>query len=231
MTHDAPALTLPEELILLALDPDRGRPACKARDLAYGTAGAVLAELEIQGRIREERGRIQVVNPLDPADPLLAVLLRTLDPPAKGRRSGIRARRWVGEHDRYVQEKYLDALVERSVLSRETRRFLGVFPYHRHFPGVPDLARGVLDRFAAAEAAGYPDHRDRVLAALVSAIGLAGELTRLGRTGRTVMKVMRRSEWTAEAVRHNVKQHESGDGWSGDSGGGDGGGCGGGGGD
>lgn len=223
MTHDAPGLTLPEELILLALDPDRGRPTCKARDLAYGTAGAVLAELELQGRIREERGRVQVVNPLDPADPLLAALLRTLAPPAKGRRPGVRARRWVGDNDRHVQEKYLDSLVERAVLSRETRRFLGVFPYHRHFPGVADLSRGVLDRFAAAEAAGYPDHRDRVLASLVSAIGLAGELTRLGRTGRTVMKVMRRSEWTAVAVHYNVKQNESGGGWSGDSGGGDGG--------
>ncbi|MEU4179371.1 GPP34 family phosphoprotein [Streptomyces sp. NPDC026589] len=230
MTHDAPALTLPEELILLALDPDRGKPTCGARELAYGTAGAALAELEIQGRIREEGGRIQVVNPLDPADPLLAALLRTLDPPVKGRRRpGIRARRWVGDYDRYVQEKYLDSLVDRSVLSRKTHRILGVFPYHRHYPGVPDLAPGVLDRFAAAEAAGYPDHRDRVLAALASAIGLAGDLTRLGRTGRTVMKVMRRTEWTAAAVHYNVKQHESGDGWSGE--GGESGGCGGGGGE
>ncbi|MFD5937544.1 GOLPH3/VPS74 family protein [Streptomyces griseus] len=229
MTPDAPALTLPEELILLALDPDRGRPVCGARDLAYGTAGAALAELEIQGRIREEGGRIQVVNPLEPAEPLLAALLRTLDPPAKGRRRGIRARRWVGEHHRDVQEKYLDSLVERSLLSRRTHRFLGLFPHHRHFPGVPDLAPDVLDRFAAAEAAGYPDHRDRVLAALASAIGLAGDLTRLGRNGRTVMKVMRRSEWTAAAVHHNVKQNESGGGWG--DGGGESGGCGGGGGD
>ncbi|WP_097869380.1 GOLPH3/VPS74 family protein [Streptomyces sp. rh34] len=216
MTHDAPALTLPEELILLALDPDRGKPICNARDLGYGTAGAVLAELEIRGRIREERGRVQVVNPLDPADPILATLLRTLDPPAKGRRrAGIRARRWVGEYDRYVQEKYLDSLVDRAVLSRKSHRVLGVLPYHHHFPGVPDLSRSVLDRFAAAEAAGYPDHRDRVLASLVSAIGLAGDLTRLGRTGRTVMKVMRRSEWTAVAVRHNVEQNETGNGWNG----------------
>ncbi|MGQ4715033.1 GOLPH3/VPS74 family protein [Streptomyces anulatus] len=223
MTQDAPALTLPEELILLALDPDRGKPTCNARALGYGTAGAVLAELEIQGHIREERGRVQVVNPLDPADPILAAMLRTLDPPTKGRRRpGIRARRWVGEYDRYVQEKYLDSLVERSVLSRRTHRVLGVLPYQRHFPGVPDLSRGVLDRFAAAEAAGYPAHRDRVLASLASAIGLAGDLTRLGRTGRTVMKVMRRSEWTAVAVRYNVEQNETGNGWSGYSGSGDG---------
>ncbi|MFD8962965.1 GPP34 family phosphoprotein, partial [Streptomyces anulatus] len=72
MTQDAPALTLPEELILLALDPDRGKPTCNARDLGYGTAGAVLAELEIRGHIREERGRVEVVVPGVPGAPVVS---------------------------------------------------------------------------------------------------------------------------------------------------------------
>ncbi|WP_433401909.1 GOLPH3/VPS74 family protein [Streptomyces sp. CA-146814] len=229
----APTLTLPEELILLTLDPGRGKPMCEAAALAYGVAGAVLAELELQGRIREEHGRVQVVNPLDPADPRLAALLRTL-PQAKGRRSGMRARRWVGDFDKHVRDTYLDSLVERSVLSRENRRFLGLFPYHRHFPVQPDLVPGIRRRFTLAETAGYPDHRDRLLAALVSAIGLAAQLTRNGRPGRTAMKVLRRSEWTAAAVHHNVKQNTSGGDGGGDSDGGwgdggGGGGCGGGG--
>lgn len=63
MTQDASALTLPEELLLLTLDPERGKPLCNRTYLRYGAAGAVLAELELQGRIREERGRVQVVNP------------------------------------------------------------------------------------------------------------------------------------------------------------------------
>ncbi|MEU0376726.1 GOLPH3/VPS74 family protein [Streptomyces cyaneofuscatus] len=227
MNASAPALTLPEELILLTLNPGSGKPLCAAASLAYGTAGAALAELELQGRIREERGRVQVVNPLDPADPLLAALLRTL-PQAKGRRSGMRARHWVDNFDKHVRDTYLDSLVERSVLSRETRRFLGLFPSHRHFPVHPDLVPGVRRRFTLAETAGYPDHRDRLLAALVSAIGLAGELTRNGRPGRTAMKVLRRSEWTAVAVHHNVKRNQS-DGGDGDwVDGGGGGGCGGG---
>ncbi|MEU0358113.1 GOLPH3/VPS74 family protein [Streptomyces cyaneofuscatus] len=231
MNAPAPALTLPEELILLTLNPGSGKPLCAAASLAYGTAGAVLAELELQGRIREERGRVQVVNPLDPADPLLAALLRTL-PQAKGRRSGMRARHWVDNFDKHVRDTYLDSLVERSLLSRETRRFLGLFPSHRHFPVLPDLVPAVRRRFTLAETAGYPDHRDRLLAALVSAIGLAGELTRNGRPGRTAMKVLRRSEWTASAVHHNVKRNQSDGGDGGDGGwgdGGDGGGCGGGG--
>ncbi|MFJ8842578.1 GPP34 family phosphoprotein [Streptomyces cyaneofuscatus] len=234
MTYEAPPLTLPEALILLTLNPGSGKPLCKAAFLAYGTAGAALAELELQGRIREERGRVQVVNPLDPADPLLAALLRTL-PQGKGRRSGRRARSWVGDFDKHVRDTYLDSLVERSLLSRETRRFLGLFPYHRHFPVPPDLVPGLRRRFTLAETAGYPDRRDRILAALVSAIGLAGELTRNGRPGRTAMKVLRRAEWTAVAVHYNVKQNDSGggdgekDGWIGDSGDSScGGGCGGG---
>ncbi|MFJ9523919.1 GPP34 family phosphoprotein [Streptomyces sp. SID5594] len=228
MNASAPALTLPEELILLTLNPGSGKPLCAAASLAYGTAGAALAELELQGRIREERGRVQVVNPLDPADPLLAALLRTL-PQAKGRRSGMRARHWVDNFDKHVRDACLDSLVERSVLSRETRRFLGLFPSHRHFPVLPDLVPGVRRRFTLAETAGYPDHRDRLLAALVSAIGLAGELTRNGRPGRTAMKVLRRSEWTASAVHHNVKRNQSGEGDGDWVDGGDGGGCGGGG--
>lgn len=223
MTYEAPPLTLPEELILLTLNPGSGKPLCAAASLAYGTAGAALAELELQGRIREERGRVRVVNPLDPADPLLAALLRTL-PQAKGRRSGMRARHWVANFDKHVRDTYLDSLVERSLLSRETRRFLGLFPSHRHFPVPPDLVPGIRRRFTLAETAGYPDHRDRLLAALVSAIGLAGELTRNGRPGRTAMKVLRRSEWTASAVHYNVKQNTSGgDSDGGDSGWGDGG--------
>ncbi|MGW9305519.1 MULTISPECIES: GOLPH3/VPS74 family protein [Streptomyces] len=228
----APVLTLPEELILLTLNPGSGKPMGEAASLAYGVAGAVLAELELQGRIREEHGRVQVVNPLDPADPRLAALLRTL-PQAKGRRSGMRARHWVANFDKHVRDTYLDSLVERSVLSRETRRFLGLFPSHRHFPVLPDLVPGVRRRFTLAETAGYPDHRDRLLAALVSAIGLAAALTRNGRPGRTAMKVLRRSEWTAMAVHYNVKKNTSdgdSDGEWLDGGGGDGcgGGCGGG---
>ncbi|SCF80099.1 Golgi phosphoprotein 3 (GPP34) [Streptomyces sp. Ncost-T6T-2b] len=142
MTQDASDLTLPEELLLLTLDPERGKPLCDRTHLRYGTAGAVLAELELQGRIREERGRVQVVNPLDPAHPLLASLLTTLDPPSgkkKRFRPGTSAKAWIRLYGRNAEERHLDHLIERGLLRRETRRFLGVLPYQRHFPGDPDL--------------------------------------------------------------------------------------------
>ncbi|CAM5656666.1 hypothetical protein SBADM41S_04360 [Streptomyces badius] len=169
MTHDASALTLPEELLLLTLDPERGKPLCDRTHLRYGTAGAVLAELELQGRIREERGRVQVVNPLDPAHPLLASLLATLDPPSgkkKRFRPGTSAKAWIRLYGRNAEERHLDHLIERGLLRRETRRFLGVFRYQRHFPGDPDLTGATRWRFGQAEARGFPDQRSRALAGL-----------------------------------------------------------------
>ncbi|MEV2244680.1 GPP34 family phosphoprotein [Streptomyces sp. NPDC049970] len=131
-----PAPTLPEELLLLALDPVRGGPHCRGRSLEYGVAGAALAELELQGRIAEEHGRVVVVNPLDPPDPLLGVFLRSLPPPGKrGSGSRVSAGRWVRQAGRQAEELYLDALVEQGTLLRETRRFIGLFPYRRHPAG------------------------------------------------------------------------------------------------
>ncbi|MFI5478312.1 GPP34 family phosphoprotein [Streptomyces rubiginosohelvolus] len=238
MTQDASALTLPEELLLLTLDPERGKPLCNRAYLRYGAAGAVLAELELQGRIREERGRVQVVNPLDPAHPLLASLLGTLDPPSakkKRFRPGTSAKSWIRLYGRNAEERHLDHLVERGLLRRETRRFLGVLPYQRHFPGDPDLTGATRWRFGQAEDRGFPDQRSRALAGLVSAVGLAGTLTTGGREGRLAMRTVRRALWFASAVHHNVRQSQSSGDGGGDSGGGwtdgGGGGCGGGGGD
>ncbi|WP_406392935.1 GPP34 family phosphoprotein [Streptomyces sp. NBC_00887] len=203
--------TLPEELLLLALDPVRGKPLCSGSVLDYGTAGAVLAELELQGRITEERGRVYVVNPLDPPDPLLAVFLRGLPPPGKSRfRAGRSAKRWVRLSGRHAKGLYLDALVERGILRRETRRFLGLVPYHRHPAGPRDLSAPIRESFAAAGAAGFPDRRDRLLAALAAAVELPSVVRRGERRNRSAMRELARSEWPALAVHHNVIKDRSG---------------------
>ncbi|GAA2407569.1 hypothetical protein GCM10010433_02760 [Streptomyces pulveraceus] len=207
MTPPAPELTLPEELLLLALDPRRGKPYCSGRSLEYGTAGAVLRELELQGRVTGQGGRIRVLNPLAPPDPLLAQVLGSLSAPGTGRPGGDPdTRRWVRQTGRYVQELCLEHLVHRSVLRRETHRFLGLLPYHRHPAADPALSLAVRDRFAAAETAGFPDPRSRTLAALVSAIGLSGAVARGGLRQRWTMQGLVDEEWTAHAVHRNVRQ-------------------------
>jgi hypothetical protein len=155
MTPPAPELTLPEELLLLALDPLRGKPLCRDRFLEYGVAGAALRELEFQGRVAERSGRIRVVDPLAPPDPFLARILGSLPAPeAGGTGAGTGARGWVRQAGRYAGELCTEHLVRRSVLRRETHRLLGLLPYHRHPPTDPALPLAVQGRFAAAESAG-----------------------------------------------------------------------------
>ncbi|HWU06236.1 MAG TPA: GPP34 family phosphoprotein [Streptomyces sp.] len=218
---NAAAPTLPEELLLLALDPVRGKPYCRGRFLEYGIAGAVLAELELQGRIAEERGRVVVVDPLEPPDPLLAVFLRSLPPPGKSRfGSGGPAGRWVRRSARQAEGMYLEALVERGVLRRETRRFLGLFPFHRHPAGPASPAQEVRQRFEESRAAGFPDRRSRLLAALAAAVELPSMVKQGDRRTRAAARALAREEWPALAVHRNVSQDKAARTGGGDGGGG-----------
>ncbi|WP_411084947.1 GOLPH3/VPS74 family protein [Streptomyces sp. 061-3] len=205
-----PDFTLPEELLLLALDPLRGTPYCRNRFLQYGVVGAALAELELQGRITEERGRLSVINPLPPHDPLLAAILASFPAPTKRRFSGSTSTyRMVRATGREIEGLYLDHLVAQGALARERRRFLGLFPYYRHPAGPDDWSAPVRERFAAAEAAGFPDPRSRLLAGLASAIGLSHAVTRRGRPGRSAMRALVRPHWASHAVHRNVRQDKN----------------------
>lgn len=208
--NDAP-LTLPEELLLLALDPVRGRPLSNPTYLRYGLAGAALADLEATGRIAVERGeRITVTNPLPLGDPILDGALATLPAPAKGGR-GVKAQRWVRGAGRTVHGLCLRRLEERGALRRQVHRALGLFPYERFPAGATDLAGPARARFRAAVDAGLPERRARLLAAHSSAIGLDAKLLPGGafRPLRRELKRLVKEEWTAHAAFRAVQHDQS----------------------
>ncbi|NUK52798.1 GPP34 family phosphoprotein, partial [Streptomyces lunaelactis] len=205
-------LALPEELLLLALDPVTGRRHVNRRYLQYGLAGAALAELELQGRVAETRGKVTVVNPLPPQDPLSAQILASLPAPGKSRfGDGIRARSWVRRTGRDIEELCLHHLVQRGALRMETRRFLGLFPYHRYPAAAEDWSAPARGRYAESVAAGFPDRRSRLLAAFTSAIGLASVLyPGLGSwRQRGALRVLVREEWAPNAVHRAVEQDKT----------------------
>ncbi|MEU5209776.1 GPP34 family phosphoprotein [Streptomyces sp. NPDC020742] len=211
-------LTLPEELLLLAHDPVRGRPLTIPGYLRYGLAGAALAELEATGRIAVDRSdRITVANPLPLGDPILDGALATLPAPAKGGRA-IRAHRWVRQAGRPVQELCLRRLEERGALRREPRRALGLFPYERFPAGATDLTGPARARFKAAldapladRRAPLPDPRARLLAAYASAIDLDRKLLPGGRFRplRRDLRRLAKEEWTANAAFRAVQHDKS----------------------
>ncbi|MEV7467402.1 GPP34 family phosphoprotein [Streptomyces kronopolitis] len=80
------------------------------------------------------------------------------------------------------------------------------------FPaGAVDLLGPARERFAAAAAAGFPDHRGRLLGALVSATGLDRTVLpgRDHRTARRAMKRLAQEIWAARAVERAVRADKS----------------------
>ncbi|RKN70805.1 GPP34 family phosphoprotein [Streptomyces klenkii] len=220
MTGGAPALLLPEELLLLCFDPVSGRKLMRAgRSSAYGVAGAALVELRLTGRVVEEGGRLHVTNPLPPEDPLLAMAMASLPQPGKGR-GGPRTTAWVRSASRHLEEPWLARLAEKGALRLETRRFLGVVPYRRDAIGPVDLTTEARERFKLARRGGFADPRARALAALASAIGISGALYPgwRGLEDRQAMRRLVRQDWAARAVHKNVMRDSSDGGGGGGAG-------------
>jgi hypothetical protein len=167
-------LTMPEEILLLLLDDETGKPVGlpgPAGDLAL--AGAILMELALAGRIDTDLDRLVVVQQRPTGDALLDGVLARLATGAAERTS----RWWIqdlAKSGSAFRTEILDRLVAAGVLRRIEDRFLWVFP-ERRYPKAPGRAetaevrrrlRGVLLEDD------IPDPRDALLIGLARAAGL-----------------------------------------------------------
>lgn len=169
------ALTLPEELLLLSIDPSTGQLRTSNR-LRHGVAGALLAELIAQGRVYPPAGnRIHVRSTEPTGDPLFdqAVMELAARWRPDGKPKGRHINRWV----RDVGGRYIDQYV---------KRLLGCGLVGRVEVPKPFGRRQVLHRLERLEAphavfarmdrllrsGTLTDEPDSMLAALAAAIGL-----------------------------------------------------------
>ncbi|WP_419997113.1 GPP34 family phosphoprotein [Streptomyces boninensis] len=210
-------LTLPEELLLLALEPSRGTTVGPRRQLRYGLAAAALAELELAGRVAERRSMLSgslaaVVDSRPLGNQLLDAALSSLTA------DGTPAPRWVRQAGLDVEDMSFTLLQRRGAVRRDMSRALGIFPITRHRPGTTDLATPARARFRAALDDGLSDPRDIALTAIAAAAGLDAYLRPGGPLSRERRDMGRlaRETWYADAVVRAVKQDKrsySGGGW------------------
>ncbi|NGN65909.1 GPP34 family phosphoprotein [Streptomyces sp. A7024] len=200
-------LTLPEELLLLALEPSRGTAVGPRQPLRYGLAAAALAELELAGRVAEHHGRLTgsraaVVNSQPLGNQLLDAALSTLSP------EGTPAQRWVRQAGVDMEDMCWTLLRRRGAVRIEARRALGIIPVTRHSAGSTDLATPARARLRTGLRDGLSDPRDIALAALVSATGLDAWLCAGGPLSRERRDLGRlaRETWYADTVIRAVKQ-------------------------
>lgn len=119
-------MLLAEELLLLALDPEKGKPVNSSRAaVTVGMNGALIAELALDGRVELDGERFVPVGPA-PGHPLLAEASRHLDR-MRGDRKVKRAADQIRALDKALGgtwDRVVGGLVESRVLVRDRRRVL-----------------------------------------------------------------------------------------------------------
>ena len=123
-------VNLPESLLLLAIDDDTGEISSQMRSADFGTAGAVLLELFIAGKLQIVDGHVRIIDSTMTGDPLLddaVALIRASDKPRD-------AKHWVKKlADAKIMNQVLDQLIARDIVRSEEHRLLWIIPVNR-FP-------------------------------------------------------------------------------------------------
>jgi hypothetical protein len=172
---DAPELRLHQELLLLALDEEKG--SIKATNYKYALCAGLLAELVLEGRVTLERGskpskdRIIPANPKLLSDPLLDEVLRKVHSSKKSRSPKDWVAKFAGTSA--LRKRVGTGLVRRGVLRERNARILLLFPW-TFFPTLdPTPRRRLVERIRAAVVGDNElDDRTSIAVAVASVTGV-----------------------------------------------------------
>lgn len=165
--------TLPEELLLLALDDTRGSVLAEARiGLPFGLAGAALMEMTLAGELRIEDGKLALDDTAEAVEgaPFEAIRALLREKPGK------KVRYWVERLPRKLRDlkqQWLDALVARGTLEHRESKVLFIFPVQRYPERDGQPERDIRARIDAVLLHGNaPDARTAMLIQLAGACRL-----------------------------------------------------------
>ncbi len=181
-------LTLAEQLLLLALNDEKGTVVSGAVGaLDFGIVGALLLEMAESGMIAIQDGKLMVQGDPPTGSPVSDEILSILRA-KKGKLKPLRY--WVprlANKIRKLRHKIADGLVKRGILRREEKRILGIFPSLR-YPTVNPLPElEVRERLKDAVLSGTSPIGDvRMILNLVKASNLSDEV--FGKSARKQVK-------------------------------------------
>ena len=174
-------LTLPEQLMLLALRDDKGSVIFSASTaLPYGLAGAVLLELFFRGKITHENKKIRIVDKNQIDDPIISEALTLMTVSSKEHDP----KYWVQKINSKVKKlkhRVIDKLVEQQILNREGHKILWFFNVDRYptLDVVPEME--IRNRIRNIVLNDYkPTEREIALLSLMKACSLMNEIFQRG---------------------------------------------------
>lgn len=199
-------LLLAEELLLIALDDEKGWS--RNSRLELGLAGALLEDLGRAGALRSDGNRLHVVDTAAPEHPLLA---RTHEVMAgSGKPRGAKA--WLDRLPRRLKPitaTVAAGLVQRGVLTEQRHKLFGVFPSPRFPEADPEPERRIRERLTAV-LVGHrrPEERDALLFGLLVALEMISDLVEWSqrRAARERAKEIADGGTTDDAVARAVHQ-------------------------
>ncbi|MFI9809861.1 GPP34 family phosphoprotein [Streptomyces sp. NPDC052301] len=191
--------SLPEDLLLLALDDESGTAPSGPLDL--GLAGAELAELALGGHLVLRDGRLHAQADGRTGDPLLDAVLTELA------RKPVKPSAWLSSRRKGMVAAYGTRLTETGLVTHQRSRAFGVLTTHRYPAADTSVKAGVRARLdAVATRQTEPDARTAALGSLVHAAGLARRLYggRDGADARKTLRALAEGDWASRAVSREV---------------------------
>ena len=166
-------LTLAEELLLVALDDEKGADTANwGSGVEAGLAGALLLELATAGCVAYEGGKVVPADCEPPADPLAAAALDAIRADDKRRD----AKAWIGRLPKALKplrSRVALRLVERGTLEERRIRRLGLFEATRYPERDPEPERRLRAAVIEVLVTGRePTPREAMLIALLNAYDL-----------------------------------------------------------
>ncbi|HWD78377.1 MAG TPA: GPP34 family phosphoprotein, partial [Kribbella sp.] len=125
-------------LFLLAYDPERSRLTARSK-LGKVLRAAILVDLQLDGNVVDDGGRVRVAAGIVPGDPVVAEVLEELR--AVGPR---RWRHWIDRRGGVTVRRVRDELAREHLIKVEPHRVLGIFPADRITLRHPLVRRQVL---------------------------------------------------------------------------------------
>jgi hypothetical protein len=203
--------SIASELLLLALDDEKGKPLVDGSTLNAALAGTAVVELVAAGALtlqlddggEVKPGRLCRTGVARPSDELLGEVVDTAH--GKKPKDAIGALTTMTFTDRgaKLREQLLAELVAEGVLTHERGKVLGLFPTQRWPEADPSVEREVRDRVRAVLVHGAtPDARTAVLVSMLSVTKLAPKVFPHddGKALQARADAVRESDWAGDAV-------------------------------
>lgn len=170
-------ITFTEEIVLLALDDKTGAPlALPVTALAYGLAGAVLADLAVAGKIDTDESKLVVLDATPTDDPILDPWLALI----AADKTAHPVAHWLSvlaDRKDEVEQPALDRLISRGILQRQDKKILWVIGLRR-YPTIDGHERMEVRTRLGQLILGddLPDPRDAILISLLRGCHLTDKI-------------------------------------------------------